>query len=168
MNGGILRKVLLTAVICLVLWVAFKFVFPFALPFILAWAVAACLQPAVRLMAKRFGVGRKPVACVFVTVTVLGVGAVAFLLVSRFVSELGGVLSVLTENANGGISGIFDEVNGLLQRLPFASALGENISVAVAKAESYYGSKTGWMLVRPFCVAIFFGYPSDSRFFFVK
>ena len=34
------------------------------------------------------------------------------------------------------------------------SGRGDNISVAVAKAESYYGSKPGWNL-RPFCVAIF-------------
>ncbi len=45
------------------------------------------------------------------------------------------------------------------------SGHGENISVAVAKAESYYGSGKGWMYLRPLSFAIIFGYPSGSRFF---
>ena len=45
------------------------------------------------------------------------------------------------------------------------SGHGENIFVAVAKAESYYGSEMGWIYLWPFCFTIIFGYPFGSRFF---
>lgn len=134
MYADILKKLGAAALIVLALWCAITFIFPFTLPFLLAWAVAACLQPAVRLMSRRFGVSRRPVACVFVTVTVLGLGTLAFLLVSRFISELGGFLTVLSQNADGGIGSFFDKLKGVIERVPFLSAMGNDISNTVMAA----------------------------------
>jgi len=134
MYGGILKKIGVTALIVLALWLAFSFLFPFALPFVLSWVVAACLQPAVRIMSKRFGISRRPMAALFVTVALLGIGAVTFLLISRFISELGGFLGVLTESAEGGIGDFFDKMKSFLEKIPFLSAMGTDISNTVESA----------------------------------
>ena len=134
MYADILKKLGAAALIVLALWCAITFIFPFTLPFLFAWAVAACLQPAVRLMSQRFGVSRRPVACVFVTVTVLGLGTLIFLLVSRFISELGGFLAVISRNAEGGIGGFFDKMKGFIEKVPFLSAMGNDISNTVMAA----------------------------------
>ncbi len=134
MYVGILKKLGIAALAIAALWVAISLLFPFALPFALAWAVAACLQPAVRIMSRRFGVSRRPVAAVFVTVAVLGLGTLTFLLVSRFISELGGFLTVITENAEGSIGGFFDKLKGFFEKAPFISAMGDGLTDTVQSA----------------------------------
>lgn len=134
MYGDILKKIGATALIALVAWLAISFLFPFALPFMLAWAVAACLQPAVRIMSRRLGIGNRPISAVFVTVTVIGVGTLAFLLISRFVSELGGFLTALSENADGGIGAFIDRLKGFTEKLPFLSAIGDDVSEGIQSA----------------------------------
>lgn len=134
MYSGVLKKIGAVAVTAFALWLALSYLFPFALPFALAWAVAACLQPAVRIMSGRFGVSRRPVAAVFVTVSVLGLGTLIFLLVSRFLSELGGFLTLLTQNAEGDVGNIFDKLRTFLEKLPFVSAMGEGFADAVESA----------------------------------
>lgn len=131
MYVGVLKKTGVALGILLAVWVGFKFLFPIALPFILAWLVALCLQPAVRLMSKRFSVSKRPIAGVFVAVTVLGLGTLAFLAVSRLVSEAGKLIFSLSESANGGMDSFFDTLNGFLERVPFLSALGGDISELV-------------------------------------
>lgn len=134
MYGGILKKLVIVALAALVLWAVIKFLFPIVLPFALAWAVAACLQPAVRLISKRVGIGRRPVACALVILSVLGLGLLAFFLVSRFLSELGGFLSAISENTEGGVGGFFDKLKSFLEKIPFISAMGADISDTVEAA----------------------------------
>ncbi|MBR2459791.1 MAG: sporulation integral membrane protein YtvI [Clostridia bacterium] len=134
MYGGIIRKLFWAALIAVIIWGALRFLLPLALPFILAWMVAFCLQPAVRLLSGRFGVSRRPVAAVFVSVTVLGIGTVAFLLVSRLFSETGRFIAQLGSETNGGIQSFFDSLNGMILKVPFLSTFFGDVSVMVEAA----------------------------------
>ena len=134
MYVGILKKVGVAALIAIAVLVAIELLFPFALPFVLAWVVAACLQPAVRLTSRRLGVNRRPMAAIFVTLAVAGLGALTFILVSRFISELGGFLAVLTENAENGLSGAWDKLRAFCERIPFLSYVGDGLSDTVEAA----------------------------------
>ena len=134
MYGGVLKRFGVAVLIAVCVWGAIGFLLPFALPFLVAWGIAACLQPVVRIMSNRFGISRRPVAAVFVTVAVLGIGTLTFILVSRFITELGGFLAVLSQNAEGGIDVFFDKIKNFLEKMPFVSAMGTDISNTVEVA----------------------------------
>ena len=128
MSGGILKKVLAVAVVAAVTVLAVKYALPLLLPFIIAWGVAFCLQPPVRLLAKRFGGNRRLSAGLAVTLCVLGIGVVSFLLIGRLISELGGFLSVIGSSAEGGLDGFFERIEVLAERIPFLSSIGGDLS----------------------------------------
>lgn len=91
-----------------------------ALPFLFAWMVAMILRPAIRRITKRTGLPEKAVSVVciiFVLSLVIGVVTVIF---GRLASELKGIGEHLMQDAEGAVGDIFDYIERISEKLPFA------------------------------------------------
>ncbi len=147
----------------LILWAAAKVGRPLLslfMPFILALAVAALLDPVVRLLQKRLGWARKWVSLIVLTVLVGGIGGAVALLLRAGVEE---VVS-LVENWDGVLAALsqgLEKAELLLQnvaaKLPFKlpvhdqpllDQLGQWLSQWLTSAAPDIGNLTGFAAAR--------------------
>lgn len=134
MNWNIWKKIVIVAFAVLLGAVLIKYIFPIFIPFLLAWGVAFCLQPALRVMARRSKCGKRVLSGILVAVTVLGVGTLVFLLASRLLSELGNFVYDLSADNNGGVNSFFDKLESFISRVPFVSAYVDDVSLVIEDA----------------------------------
>lgn len=134
MSQKTIKRVLELLLVIIAVWGAVKYILPLTLPFLFAWLIAFCLQPALRLLSKRFGGKKRLLAGIFVTLTVGGVGMLAFLFVNRIVNEAGSFVYELMEGSNGGLDGFFSKFNAFVEHTPLLSAYGKAITEALESA----------------------------------
>lgn len=116
------RHALFAALIVLTaLWLGGTYILPLALPFLLGFLLALAAEPGVRLLHRKLRLGRGISAFLGVTVTLVLFSALAILLVSILVKELGrlaGILPDLEQTARQGLTALEDWLLRLAMAAP--------------------------------------------------
>lgn len=115
------RAVVTALLILPAVWLGGKYLLPLALPFLLGFLLALAAEPAVRLLRRRLRLGQGPAAFLGVTATLVLLSALAMLLVSLLIRELGqlaGILPDLEATARRGLTSLEDWLLGIAMAAP--------------------------------------------------
>ena len=121
MSNQCVRTLATALTALLVLWLGGKYILPLALPFLLGFLLALAAEPGVRLLHRRFRLGRGIAAFLGVTTALVLLSVLALLLVSLLVKELGnlaGILPDLEATARKGLTSLEDWLLSLAMAAP--------------------------------------------------
>lgn len=101
----------------------FKYLLGPFLPFLLAWITAMLLRPAIHKIAARTRLPQKAVAIFCVSFVFLLLFGLMTILCGRVIAELRSLSDALMTDAADMISGLFDSVSHLSEKLPFLKSI---------------------------------------------
>ena len=125
-----LKQGCVLAAIALALFLFFKFVLSLILPFVIALAIAVALNPLVRILHQRTGLGKRFLSAATVSAVIVLLSFILFLLLSRLISELRDFAQAFAQKSDVYVESFFD----MIGRIPFAKALGTDLTEAVSEA----------------------------------
>lgn len=112
------------------MYLFFKFVFSLILPFVIALIIAVILNPLVRILHQRTGLGKRFLSALTVSAVIALLAFILFLLLSRLINELKDFAEDFAQKSDVYVEGFFDMVD----HIPFAKAFGEDLTEAVSEA----------------------------------
>ncbi|MBQ2855453.1 MAG: sporulation integral membrane protein YtvI [Oscillospiraceae bacterium] len=127
------KSILSLLLICLILWLAGKYLLPLFLPFLLGAGLALLAEPPVRFLCGRLRLPRSAAAGIGVAAVFIGISTLFLMLCAFLVRELGvlaGILPDLTDTARAGITLLEDRLLWLAEKAPaeIRPILADNVS----------------------------------------
>ena len=116
----VIKNTLIALATILGIFVFFRYIFRLLLPFLIAFFIAFLLKTPIDVISRRMKIGKRAVAAVFVSVTVLFAGFVLFLVGSSLLNELQRFSSVFSKNSENYVSRFMGFIDSVSTKFPFS------------------------------------------------
>ena len=130
----VIKTTLIALATILGIFIFFRYIFRLLLPFFIAFLIALILKTPIEIINKRTKIGKKVVAAVFVSVTVLLTGFVLFLIGSSLLNELQRFSAAFSQNSQTYVSHFMDFIDSVSTKFPFSFFQKDALTGAVAEA----------------------------------
>lgn len=121
MSNSRIRHLSAALLVLPAVWLGGKYLLPLAMPFLLGFLLSLAAEPGVRLLHRKFRLGRGLASFLGVTGALVLLSALGMLLISLLVKELGrlaGILPNLEQTARQGLTSLEDWLLGLAMAAP--------------------------------------------------
>ena len=130
----VIKNTLIALATILGIFVFFRYIFRLLLPFLIAFFIAFLLKTPIDVISRRMKIGKRAVAAVFVSVTVLFAGFVLFLVGSSLLNELQRFSSVFSKNSENYVSQFMGFIDSVSTKFPFSFFQKDELTGAISDA----------------------------------